>query len=580
LAANSPLTRAEGSKAVVNGKLYIVGGFYDTQTLAVTKELDVYDPVTNKWSRLADMPVPETHGATAVVGDDFYVGGFFYNDGVSVSKLVYMYNTDTNTWTQQPSLPAARGAAGMAVLNNTLQLWGGLTGQTTSAADHWSLDLNNLAAGWVTRAPLPQPLDHVGSVAIDGKIWSLGGFVNKQEFNGNLSVVYTYDPATNTWSAAPSLPEGLGHIGPDTTVAGDKIVIAGGQVNANFEDEITTVFQYDPATGQTVELTPLPQARKSAFCGFADGKLIVSCGNQENSPYLSQTTWVANYNPDGTIPAQLTGTTIGTAGSFQNQGNGIAKATDGNLSTFFDGPTANGNWVGIDLGSSGGVATQVEFASRSGFASRMNGGIFQASDSADFSSGVVVNLYTIPANANPSSTSLTTATFANTTAYRYYRYLSPTNSFGNISEVHFFGKAGGLSSATQLTGTSIGTPGSYQNEGNTIVKATDNNLSTFFDGPTADGNWVGLDLSTSQTISQIRYAPRSSFASRMVGGMFQTSTAADFSAGVTTIYTITASPAVGSLTSITLASPVTARYIRYRSPTGSFGNISEFQVFD
>jgi hypothetical protein len=131
----------------------------------------------------------------------------------------------------------------------------------------------------------------------------------------------------------------------------------------------------------------------------------------------------------------------------------------------------------------------------------------------------------------------------------------------------------------KLTGTTIGTPGSYQNDGNTIAKATDGNVSTFFDGPTANGNWVGLDLGNSKTIAHIAYAPRSGYASRMVGGEIQISTTANFTSGVTTIYTIKTTPTTGSLTTVTLSSPVTARYIRYLSPNGSYGGISEFQAF-
>ena len=131
---------------------------------------------------------------------------------------------------------------------------------------------------------------------------------------------------------------------------------------------------------------------------------------------------------------------------------------------------------------------------------------------------------------------------------------------------------------SKLTGTTIGTAGSYKNIGNTIAMATDGNLSTFFDGPTANGNWVGLDLGSSKTINQIMFAPRSGYASRMVGGVFQISTAADFSTGVTTLYTIAVAPTSGSLTTVTLSSPVTARYIRYLSPSNSYGDISEFDV--
>jgi hypothetical protein len=273
-----------------------------------------------------------------------------------------------------------------------------------------------------------------------------------------------------------------------------------------------------------------------------------------------------------TLPNKLTGTVIGTTGSYQNDGNTISKAVDGNLTTFFDGPSANGNWVGLDLGSAK-VITSIAYASRSGFSSRMNGGVFQASNSSTFSTGVV-NLYTIASNANPSSTALTTQPINATTAYRYVRYLSPSGSYGNIAELQFSGR-----SLSPLIGTTIGTSGSYENDGNTSAKATDGNLTTFFDGPAANGNWVGLDLGATESIQQISFAPRLGFASRMVGGEFQISTTANFSSGVTTIYTITATPAAGGLTTISLTSPVTARYVRYLSPNGSYGNIAEIAFF-
>ncbi len=130
-----------------------------------------------------------------------------------------------------------------------------------------------------------------------------------------------------------------------------------------------------------------------------------------------------------------------------------------------------------------------------------------------------------------------------------------------------------------MNGTTIGTAGSYQNDGLTIAKATDGNLSTEFVGPTANGNWVGYDLGSSKTISQIKYAPQSGWTSRLVGGQIQVSTTANFSSGVTTIYTITSAPPAGSLTTVTLSTPATARYIRYLGPNGSYGDIAEFEVF-
>jgi hypothetical protein len=231
--------------------------------------------------------------------------------------------------------------------------------------------------------------------------------------------------------------------------------------------------------------------------------------------------------------------------------------------------------VGLDLGSAK-VITSIAYASRSGWASRMNGGIFQASNSSTFASGVV-NLYTIAANANPSSTTLTTQTINNSNGYRYVRYLSPANSYGDVSEVQFFGTP--YTGLIQFPGTVIGTSGSFKNDGNTIAKAVDGNLATFFDGSTANGNWVGLDLGTAEMIKQISYAPRSGWASRMVGGIFQASNSANFSSGVVNLYKITAAPTQNVLTNVTISATAGYRYVRYLSPNGSYGDIAELAFY-
>ena len=141
--------------------------------------------------------------------------------------------------------------------------------------------------------------------------------------------------------------------------------------------------------------------------------------------------------PPPPTPKVLTGTLIGTAGSYKSDGNTAAKAFDGNLSTYFDGPTGSGDWVGLDLGSAATIAS-ISFAARSGYSSRMNGGIFQASNTADFSSGVVT-LYALGSSANPPAGKLTTINVNATGSYRYLRYLAPANSYGDVAEIQFVG---------------------------------------------------------------------------------------------------------------------------------------------
>src|ERR1041385_3947648 len=150
----------------------------------------------------------------------------------------------------------------------------------------------------------------------------------------------------------------------------------------------------------------------------------------------------------------LTGTIIGTSGSFNNAGNTKEKAFDGNTATFFDAPTANNDWLGLDMtGQLPKMITSVRFFPRASFAGRMLNGMFQASNTNDFSTNVILGTIT----STPTAGVYTTMTFSVTNAFSYVRYLSPTNGSGNVSELEFYGidlaKSNAPAMSTNLTAT-------------------------------------------------------------------------------------------------------------------------------
>ncbi|MBX9624222.1 MAG: discoidin domain-containing protein, partial [Gemmataceae bacterium] len=134
---------------------------------------------------------------------------------------------------------------------------------------------------------------------------------------------------------------------------------------------------------------------------------------------------------------RLAGTVIGTAGSRDGAGRTRDKAFDGNLATYFDAPAAAGGWVGLDLGAARAIS-QIRFAPRAYASVRMVGGVFQASNTADFSSGVVT-LHTV--GAAPVEGARTAVAVAPAGQYRYVRYLAPALSWGNIAEFEVYGPA-------------------------------------------------------------------------------------------------------------------------------------------
>jgi regulation of enolase protein 1 (concanavalin A-like superfamily) len=132
-------------------------------------------------------------------------------------------------------------------------------------------------------------------------------------------------------------------------------------------------------------------------------------------------------------------------------------------------------------------------------------------------------------------------------------------------------------SSTKLTGTLIGTSGSYQNKGNTIANAVDGNTSSYFDAPSGVQGWVGFDLGTPATVTQVQFVPRSGFSSRMVGGIFQASSTIDFSSNVVNLYTVTSSPAGGVYTAKAVTAPSAFEFVRYLAPVNGSGNVAEVE---
>lgn len=139
---------------------------------------------------------------------------------------------------------------------------------------------------------------------------------------------------------------------------------------------------------------------------------------------------------------------------------------------------------------------------------------------------------------------------------------------------------GGGGGGDALSGTVIGTPGSWYGSGNDRTKVFDQDTNSFFDAPApGNGDWAGLDLGKGKTatVTSVRFYPRLANESRMVGGKFQGSNSATFASGVTTFYTVTAQPPPQTWTTVTVTNAPAFRYLRYLSPNGGYGNISEVE---
>ena len=66
-----PTARSEITGAVLNDKIYIIGGF--DKNGKSTSNVEVYDPVTGKWTQSTSLPQPLDHAAAASFNGKLYV---------------------------------------------------------------------------------------------------------------------------------------------------------------------------------------------------------------------------------------------------------------------------------------------------------------------------------------------------------------------------------------------------------------------------------------------------------------------------------------------------------------------------
>ncbi len=127
--AKSPLPnpRHHMGSAVLNGKIYAIGGQHGHDEKLVTQtEVDVYDPASDTWTRLHDLPSARSHTANST----FVLNGRIVTAGGETSHDVAMddvsaYDPATNSWTELTRLPMKRVSGVAAAIGDGFVFTGG-----------------------------------------------------------------------------------------------------------------------------------------------------------------------------------------------------------------------------------------------------------------------------------------------------------------------------------------------------------------------------------------------------------------------------------------------------------------------
>lgn len=171
----APLPRPIGASgvAVIGRKIYSVGGIRNG---ASTNEAYVYDTVLKKWKELPPLHIPRDHVAAAAVDGKVYaIGGRTYPDtGVHPiynTAAFEVYNPETDGWTELPDLPTPRSGLSAAVVGKKIYVFGG-EGQHMMFSSVEVYDTLNGSWSSLERMPAPR---HGTQAAVIGNMIHLPG---------------------------------------------------------------------------------------------------------------------------------------------------------------------------------------------------------------------------------------------------------------------------------------------------------------------------------------------------------------------------------------------------------------------
>jgi len=130
--ADMPEARSEMESAVIDEKIYVMGGLSNTES--ITNSVFIFDTTDESWSIGTPMTLELHHaGAASYDGKLYVVGGYF--EGWTPSNALLIYNLKTDSWSNGAEMPTPRGALTAQFIDGKLYAIGGFNEFTRAEND-------------------------------------------------------------------------------------------------------------------------------------------------------------------------------------------------------------------------------------------------------------------------------------------------------------------------------------------------------------------------------------------------------------------------------------------------------------
>ena len=301
--ADMPTPRYMHTSAVVDGKIYVIGGRPSEGTGPRFSTVEEFDPVTNTWTRKTDMPIARAALSSSVVNGRIYAIGGGSDDGHSI---VEEYDPVKDIWTRKADMPTGRWSLATCATNGKIYAFGGLISSSPILSIKSVEEYDPSTDTWTKKMDMPTPIPQFNTGlwglcanVVNERIYVLGG----RPVIGAIPNVYEYKLATETWTRKTNMPVFTSQMA--SVALGDKIVVIGGWYDSSCSPH-KAVQIYDPETDTWTREADTPFLRACCSASVVNNKIYVIGGTDRPHSCIATSTVfefgpVVDFNGDGIV---------------------------------------------------------------------------------------------------------------------------------------------------------------------------------------------------------------------------------------------------------------------------------------
>jgi N-acetylneuraminic acid mutarotase len=287
-----PTPRALTASAVLNGKIYVIGGT-NSKTSQATTKVEAYDMGTNTWdTNIAELPVPLcNHTAETIQGKIYVLGGSDYFLGPG-KKTTFEYDPSANTWAAMKDAEVGMSGLSSTTVLNWIIAVGGI-GEEGIASDAVSI-FRPTQNRWDTFPPMPNKRAFSSTVTISHEVHAIlvMGGLYREELVSEMNMHGGF----GTWGNQEEMPfarywHGAGVIHPI-----DYVYVYGGIGEG--EKPLFDISRYDWRNKSWEVIgDPLPEysspfasavvKEDTSVCFYAIGGPTYDFWNEGNGPHVT-----------------------------------------------------------------------------------------------------------------------------------------------------------------------------------------------------------------------------------------------------------------------------------------------------